>query len=230
VDETEALERVRERAAAMKAPDRSQHGEVEATIRRHGERRVVRQDVGEAYLGLSFPAPSVRDLEGVLALDVALTILGDGRSSRLVQEVREKRHLASTVSAGAPTHCHDSLAFAMATCEPGKEDAVEEAILQVLDHFAQEGPTEGEMAKARRILRNSHAYSTETNSGHSSMTGYSWALTGDGTLAETYLDLVANLSADQARQAVGRILAEAGPGGHNRVVLLPKEPSAGAAS
>jgi zinc protease len=195
---------------------------IEATRRRSGERRTLHQEVGEAYLGMSFPAPAVSELQAVLALDVAMTILGDGRSSRLVQEIREKRHLANTVSAGSPTHTHESLAFVIATCDPGREDEVEQATLAVLEQFAQQGPTDAELAKARRILRNSHAFSTETNSGHSAMVGYSWALTGDGTLAERYLDLISAVTAEEARAAIQRMLTEAGSAGHNRVVILPK--------
>jgi predicted Zn-dependent peptidase len=54
------------------------------------------------------------------------------------------------------------------------------------------------------------------------MVGYSWALTGDGILAERYLDLISAVTAEEARAAIQRMLTEAGSAGHNRVVILPK--------
>jgi hypothetical protein len=55
------------------------------------------------------------------------------------------------------------------------------------------------------------------------MVGYSWSLTGDGVLANEYLSRVAAITGEQSREAVRTMLEAAADGGHNRVVLLPKE-------
>jgi predicted Zn-dependent peptidase len=224
VDPGQALEAVERRTAVLN--ERRRRGprpeEPEPTRRNYGVRREVFQDVQEAYLGLTWPAPSVEDLEAVLALDLAMVVLGDGRSSRLVREIRERLALADSISCGAPTHRHDSLGFVVAGCSPSQVDAVEEATLRIFREFAQQGPTAQELSKARRILRNSHCFSTETNSGHSGMVGYSWTLTGDTELAHGYLDRMDALTAEDARNAMEQLLASS-PEGPNRVVILPKD-------
>ncbi|MEM1382051.1 MAG: pitrilysin family protein [Pseudomonadota bacterium] len=64
---------------------------------RGGERRVVRA-LEQAHLAMAFSAPSYLD-EGYHAAQIASVALGGGMSSRLFQEVREKRGLCYTIFA-----------------------------------------------------------------------------------------------------------------------------------
>ena len=63
---------------------------------RHSNFLEKRKHIDQAHLGLLFHLPNLRE-NGRYACDVMNAILGEGMSSRLFQEVREKRGLAYTV-------------------------------------------------------------------------------------------------------------------------------------
>jgi predicted Zn-dependent peptidase len=165
-----------------------------------GERRAIRMAVQETYAALSFPAPAITSADEVLGLDLAATILADGRSSRLYRTLKEDLRLVHSVAAGSPTHRHDSLFYVMMTLDrPNWESARREALAAVR-RLADEAPSEAEMAKARRIIRNGLFFATETNTGQSSTMGYYHTLTGSPEFHDRYLERLDRLTgADVAR-------------------------------
>lgn len=147
----------------------------------------VQRDVNEIYLGSAFPAPSLSEQNEVIAMDLALTLLGDGRSSRLNRVLKEDRRLVNTVSAGFATHRYPGLAYLAATLsETNPEDVVTEATA-LFRGLRTNLPNEAEMAKAKRVIRNGLLFGMETNTGQSSTIGYYYTLTGDTTFLDTYL-------------------------------------------
>lgn len=88
-------------------------------------------------------------------MSVFLSVLGGGMSSRIFQEVREKRGWAySTYSFDA--RFSDSGHFGLyAGCAPGRVRDVTSVLLEQWHALASYGPTEEEMARARGQLRGS---------------------------------------------------------------------------
>lgn len=162
----------------------------------------VKKDVNENYVGSAFPAPGIDEQDEVLAMDLALTILGDGRSSRLYRALKEEMRIVNTVSAGYATHRHPGMAYMLATLSDDRaEDAVTEGT-KIFRELATNPPTEVEMAKARRVIRNGLLFGMETNTGQSSTIGYYYTITGGTDFLDTYLErLDAITSADIAKLA-----------------------------
>lgn len=169
-------------------------------------RRAVKQDVNETYMALAFPAPSIEKAEEVFALDLASTILGDGRSSRLYQTVKEQQKLAHTVACGSPTHRYESIFYVFSTLEREDCDAAALSIRAVLKGLADAPPTIDELAKAKRIIANDFHFGTETNTGQSGMIGYYYTLTGSTTFLETYIHRVTKVTPEQVAAAASRYL------------------------
>lgn len=165
------------------------------TLSGPGMRRLHR-DVNETYMGMAWPAPALDDANRVLAMDLAVTILGDGRSSRLFQTVKERKGLVSSISAGFATHRYPGMVYAAAM--PAGEDvqAALDEIWQVMRELATDSPTESEMAKARRVIRNGLLFGMETNTGQSSTIGYYYTLTGGMDFLNQYLARLDGLTAD----------------------------------
>ena len=170
------------------------------------ERRVITKDVLETYAALAFPAPGMAAPDDVHALDVASTILGDGRSSRLNRVLREERQLVNTVAAGFLTHRHSSLFYLALTLDEPKLDEAVAAGLDTLRGLADSPPGDTEMAKARRVVRNGIQFGTETNTGQSGMIGYYHTLTGSNEFYENYLDALDAVTADRVSDVVRRYL------------------------
>ena len=81
-------------------------------------------------------------------------------------------------------------------------------------------PTDAEIAKARRNLRNDIQFGTETNTGQSSMIGYYYTLTGSTDFLDQYIDRVDSITAEQVADVVRRHLT----GQPVTLILQPTSP------
>ena len=111
--------------------------------------RHVPHDSQQTHVALAWSAPPYRDSASYEAT-AALGILGGGSSSRLFTEVRERRGLCYSVSAGYQTHRD----FAMAVCYAGTTAARAQETLDVILAEADRlpgtiAPEELERVKAR---------------------------------------------------------------------------------
>jgi len=82
------------------------------------------------------------------ALSVLTTVLGGGMSSRLFQEIREKRGLAYSVYAFSQGHTDAGLMGLYAGCTPAKVDEVVELMVQEWERIAEDGITPAERERA----------------------------------------------------------------------------------
>jgi len=164
--------------------------------------KTMQMDVNMAYMAMAFPAASITQQSDVFALDVASTILCDGRSSRAYRRLREELRLVYSISGGAPTHRRESLFYVMATLEPVNVPAAKDEIVSVFRRLSEQPPSAQELAKAQRVLRNGFLFSTETNTGQSGTIGYYYTVTGGTEFYENYLTNLSKVTAeDVARVA-----------------------------
>ena len=87
------------------------------------------------------------------ALGVLNTALGGGTSSRLFQEVRERRGLAYAVYSFTAAHADAGLVGVAVGCLPNKLDAVLETVRNELAVIARHGITEEELVRGQGQLR-----------------------------------------------------------------------------
>ena len=94
-----------------------------------------------------------RDDDRRFALGVLSTTLGGGTSSRLFQEVRERRGLAYSVYSFASHHADTGLVGVAAGCLPSKVEEVLAVVRAELAGIAAEGITEEELRRGQGQLR-----------------------------------------------------------------------------
>ncbi len=82
------------------------------------------------------------------ALSVLTTVLGGGMSSRLFQEIREKRGLAYSVYAFSSGHADTGILGLYAGCAPSKVDEVVELLVGEWERLAADGITPAEHQRA----------------------------------------------------------------------------------
>ncbi|GAA1920974.1 pitrilysin family protein [Nocardioides hwasunensis] len=87
------------------------------------------------------------------ALGVLNTAIGGGTSSRMFQEVRERRGLAYSVYSFATHHADAGVVGVAVGCLPGKYDAVLETVRGELAKVAAEGLTEEELERGKGQLK-----------------------------------------------------------------------------
>jgi predicted Zn-dependent peptidase len=134
-------------------------GEATPNPPRHGSRKRVRPGTIAAtrpfeqvnvVLGME---GLVRDDERRFALGVLNTALGGGTSSRLFQEVRERRGLAYSVFSFSSQHADSGLVGVSVGCLPSKLDDVLAVIREELAKVATSGITADELVRGKGQLR-----------------------------------------------------------------------------
>ncbi len=118
----------------------------EPALFRPGERRAVRK-LEQAHVAMAFEAPSVHSDAAYAAQIYAIT-LGGGMSSRLFQELRERRGLCYTIFAQAAAYEDTGLVTIYAGTGPDQIRELEELTIDELRRAA-EGLTTAEIDRAR---------------------------------------------------------------------------------
>jgi predicted Zn-dependent peptidase len=122
-----------------------------------------RKDTEQAYVVLGTRGLSVRD-ERRYALSVLDTLLGGGMSSRLFQEVREKRGLAYSIYSFQQGYRDAGLfGISVGTAPESVQECVD-VILDELHGLAQNGVTPAELTLAKEHMKGSLTLSLESTS------------------------------------------------------------------
>jgi zinc protease len=158
------------------------------------------------------------------ALDVLAQILGDGASSRLFQDVKEKARLALEIGASS-TNLKDAGVFEIdAQCLPKDADALKAAVLQSIEELKRTGPSKEELNRAKKqtLARHYGGWESHGSLAHDLVT--SEIYTGDSRYSEQYLKLIERVEAEDVIRAAKRYLDA---DRLNEVRLLPEASSEG---
>ena len=130
--------------------------------KRTGEQRAVLEDrVPQARIYKVWNVPEAFSEDGTL-LDLAKTILTDGKTSRLYKRLVYEDQTATDVVAYLDAREIGSQLLIWATAQPGADLAeVEAALDEEMARFLEEGPTEEEMERAKTQERASFVRGTE---------------------------------------------------------------------
>jgi len=123
-----------------------------ATRRASSGARVVSRPTEQAHVVLGVPGLTRGD-ERRYALSVLSTALGGGMSSRLFQEVREKRGLAYSVYSYAQGFSDTGTFGVYAGCLPSKVDTVLDVCLSQLEDVAAHGLSADELQRGKGQVR-----------------------------------------------------------------------------
>ncbi|GAA3041655.1 pitrilysin family protein [Kitasatospora albolonga] len=116
-------------------------------LRTAGKVEVLNRPTEQAHLVLGVPGVPRHD-ERRWALGVLNAALGGGMSSRLFQEVREKRGLAYSVYSYSSSYADSGLFGIYAGCQPKRVEQVLEICREELAKVVAEGITEEELRRA----------------------------------------------------------------------------------
>ena len=142
------------------------------------------------------------------ALDVLSTILGDGRSSRLNQNIKEQKQLAYTISAGNSSYKEDGLFMISANYTPDNVDKLQKAIFEEISKVQKQGVTADELNRAKNVIERDTHYSRESISNISSEIGYTTVLTGNTKYYDEYLNDIKKVSLADVKRVANLYLKE----------------------
>lgn len=176
-----------------------------------------RRDVGQAHVVLGCEGLRATD-EETPVMHVLLSVLGGSMSSRLFQEIREKRGLAYTTYAFASPYS-DTGSFGMyAGTSPGSVPEVEAIMRAQLEDLATQGPSDEEMARVRGQVRGGLVLGLEDNWSRMMRLGRSEIMGRYRVVEETLRD-IESVDAQQVRSLASRLAARL----RARAVVLPRQ-------
>ncbi len=143
-----------------------------------------------------------RDDDRRYALQVLSGALGGGMSSRLFQEVREKRGLAYSVYSYSSHHADSGMFGVYAGCAPGKVDEVLALCREGLDQVAMRGITDDELTRSKGQLRGSLVLGLEDTGSQMSRIGKAELVHGEVLPVEELLARIEAVTVEDVR-AVG---------------------------
>ncbi len=158
-----------------------------AQITRGTEVKVINRPTAQANIVIGMPGLIAGD-DRRYAMAILNTVLGGGMSSRLFQEIREKRGLAYSVYSFNQGYS-DAAAFGLyAGCSPAKSQEVIKLMLDELDKVAQYGITPAELDLAKGNISGGLALKFESTQARMSR------LAGAELTDGEFLDLEASLA------------------------------------
>jgi predicted Zn-dependent peptidase len=163
-------------------------------------------DTEQAHMMLGVRAPDRHD-ERRWVLGVLNTVLGGGMSSRLFQEIRERRGLAYQVYSSVASYSDTGHLSVYTGCQPDRLGEVARVVHEVLSQVAKEGVTDTEVARAHGQLRGSLVLGLEDTSSRMSRIGKAELSYGDYLSVQETLDRIHAVTAEDVAALAGEVLA-----------------------
>jgi len=172
---------------------------------------IVRQEytdagIQQARLVMVWRVPGFQDLSSTYALDVLSVILGQGKLSRLFQELREEKQLVTQIGVSNMTFQWQGVFYISAQLPAENIPVVEAAIVHHLEKLQTELITTAEIDRVRTQVANRFIFGNERPSDRAGLYGYYHALLGDLQPAFDYPQLIQSLTAEDLQQAAQKHL------------------------
>ncbi|MEA5603777.1 pitrilysin family protein [Nostoc sp. UHCC 0252] len=181
-------------------------------------REFTDESLQQARLVMVWRVPGMVQLDRTYGLDVLAGVLGHGRTSRLVRDLREERGLVSSISVSNMSNQLQGTFYISAKCAVENLAEVENAIAQHIRTVQTELVAESEIARVRRRVANRFIFGNETPSDRTGLYGYYHSLVGDLEPALNYPDHIQSQDATDLMQAAKEYLS---PNAYGVVVVKP---------
>jgi len=169
---------------------------------------VTRRPTEQAHLVVGLATPGRHD-EDRFSLAVLDHILGGGLSSRLFQEIRERRGLAYSVYSYRATFEDTGMLALYAGTAPAKAREVLDIMMDEVHKVAAEGVTERELAVAKSHIRGETALSLEDSAARMSRVARSLLLHGEVMTVDELIARVEAVTTDDVHAVARRVLGAA---------------------
>jgi zinc protease len=193
-----------------------------------GERRItIEREAQTPLLAMAWHAGAAPDRESRV-MEVLLSILGDGESSRLYRRLVDKEQAAVDVGTALDQGFDPGLAWVYAVVPPGGDvDRAEQIIDEEIARLTREGPTPAELAKARNQALAGFWHGLETISGKAQALGNYEVFHGDYRKLFEAPAVYESITAEDVRKVAATVLRKG-----NRTVghLVPPAESSGQAA
>ena len=172
-----------------------------------GRSLVKRRKTEQAHICIGTNGVSRHDPDR-FAFGIVNSALGGGMSSRLFQEIREKRGLAYSTYSYHTMYAEAGLFCAYAGTTPARAQEVVDLIRREIADVVGNGLTEGEFDRAKGHMRGALVLSQEDPGGRMSRLGKSEISHGEILTLNQMLKRIGAVTLEDARRAAERVLSQ----------------------
>ncbi len=166
---------------------------------------ILRENVKESFLDLAFHIPSISG-EDLYAVDILSTLLGEGESSRLYQQVKAEQELVNSISAYAYTPKDPGLLLISSTLEKVQVEKALAQIITTIYRLKYDEIPSSELEKAKINLESQFIYQGETAQGQARQLGFYETVAGDLSFKEKYLKGIRSVDPEELKKVARKYL------------------------
>ncbi|MCX4746390.1 insulinase family protein [Kitasatospora sp. NBC_01287] len=208
LDHRAVVKQVEEAFAGVLARSEAAPAEARRGVRAQrtaGRLETLNRATEQAHLVLGVPGLPRHD-ERRWALGVLNAVLGGGMSSRLFQEVREKRGLAYSVYSYSSSYADSGLFGIYAGCQPKRVEEVLRICRGELDKVVADGITEEELSRAVGQISGSTVLGMEDTGSLMNRIGKAELAYGHHLSVDEMLERIAGVTLDDVREVARDVL------------------------
>ncbi|MGO3877874.1 MAG: M16 family metallopeptidase [Agrococcus casei] len=168
--------------------------------------KVIDRPLEQVNLMVGMPALVATD-ERRPTVSVLNSVLGGGMSSRLFQEIRERRGLAYSVYSFAGAYADAGMFGMYAGCGPAKAREVADLMVRELEGIAESGITETERQRAVGMTGGASALALEDSDTRMARLARAELSFGQFSDLETNMARISAVTSDDVRDLAGELLA-----------------------
>ncbi len=168
----------------------------------------TRKELNTGFIMSGFHGPKPKGLKENICLDIVSTVLGEGKSSRMYQNLIEKqKEPVFNVTGTAQYEFREGNIFLVqANFIPEKKEKALELLKAEIRKITEEPVQEHELKKAKKRLKAGFANDSETVSDLGEVIGHFMTVYEDITCYSNYLDVLNSITADDILQAAKKYL------------------------
>ena len=167
--------------------------------------KVEQMQTNSGYMLIGFRGVKITDKDAY-ALDVLSTILGDGRSSVLYQNIKDKKQLAFNISASNSTFKDDGIFYISANFIPENYEKLEQNIFLEIAQIQKYGVTSEQLKLAKNVIERDTFYGRESISNIAQEIGYTMVTTDNIKFYENYLDNINKVTTSDIKRVANKYL------------------------
>jgi len=193
--------------AAIATKNQTTHGFASETPFTEVVRReVTDSSLTQARLSMTWRVPGLMELEETYPLSILANILGSGRTSRMVQDLRENRRIVDRISVSNSAMVWQGTFQVFAKLNVEDVDMVERAIREHILLLHETYVTDEELAKIRTQVSNRFIFGNESPRERAGLYGYYDRVVGSLESALNYPDRIRSITKEDIQSAVRKYL------------------------
>lgn len=165
------------------------------------------KEIEQAHICIAYPGLKSRDdlVYPMLALNL---VLGGGMSSKLFQEIREKRGLAYSVFSYTSSYMEEGLFSIYAGCNPKNEKKVINIIDSQIEKMISKGLTKKEIENAKQQLKGNFLLGLENTTSLMSYGGKSECLWNEIETVEEVLSQINDVNEENIKESINKVFMQ----------------------